>query len=147
MNNNQKDSLEYQEAKLFQYSDNTVIDVLTEKEEGESSSKFVLIKHDYYSSDSDYGRKVLSVFISCLCDSQYSNLNIFILDSGTLILNDNHPLYSKINQLIAKAKTVVVDNESIEINSICHINSKVEIRPIESIVEDLVYLRNVLVLE
>ena len=148
MNSKPKNSLDYSEAQLFQYSDNTVIDVETEKEEDNSSSKYVLIKHDYYSSDSDHGREMMNVFISGLCDSQFDRIVIYLVDRGTALLNKDNPLFTDMKRLVNKAEIVIADEESASQYDInLSDNPKVITRSFRSIAEDLIYLSDLLVLE
>ena len=69
MNNKQKNSLEYSKPQIEQFSDNTILEVLPQKTGEDTNTKYVLIKHDYFSSDSDHGREMLASLISGLCDS------------------------------------------------------------------------------
>ena len=148
MNSKPKNSLDYSEAQLFQYSDNTVIDVETEKEENNSSSKYVLIKHDYYSSDSDHGREMMSAFISCLCESQFDRIVIYLVDRGTALLNKDNPLFTDMKRLVNKAEIVIADEESASQYGLnLSDNPKVITRSFRSIAEDLIYLSDILVLE
>ena len=64
MNSNPRNSLDYQGAQLEQLSDVSLLEVMQEKTDEETSTKYVLIKHDFYSSDSDHGRELLSGFVS-----------------------------------------------------------------------------------
>ena len=88
MNSNPKSSLEL--------VDSTVIEVLPEELKKDSSSKTVLIKHDYYSSDTVHGRELLSSFLSSLRKASYGSLIIYLVDSGTLLLDKSNPLFSAI---------------------------------------------------
>ena len=46
MYNKPKNSLEYSEPVIEQYSDNVVLEVMPKKIDDDTSSKYVLIKHD-----------------------------------------------------------------------------------------------------
>lgn len=54
----------------------------------DSGSLSVLIKHDYYSSDNDHGRFLLSSFFDTLADCGDSISKIFIIDSAVRLLDD-----------------------------------------------------------
>ena len=69
MNNSPENNLGFIDTKPNNLSENTMIDVLQEKNIDEISTKYVLIKHDYYSTDSDFGRQLLKTYLSCLCNS------------------------------------------------------------------------------
>ena len=67
MNNNQKSSLDYPAPAMEDFAGNTILEVLQEKTADNSSSKYVLIKHDYYSSDSDHHRtEIDDQLLKCL---------------------------------------------------------------------------------
>ena len=66
MYNKPKNSLEYSEPVIEQYSDNVVLEVMQQKTDEDTSSKYVLIKHDFYSSDSDHGRDMLKTIFNVL---------------------------------------------------------------------------------
>ena len=144
MNNNPRNSLEQFE----QFSDNTVLEVSSQKTESDSGSKFVLIKHDYYSSDSDNGRELLSRFLSALCETSYNSLIVYLIDRGTLLLDKDNPLYNEMVNFIERAESVIADSDSIDFYSVAaYKNPKVVIQPADSIIEDLIYIPDILILE
>ena len=147
MNNNPKSSLDYSDPQLEQYSDNTITEVLLDKTEDESATKYVLIKHDYYSSDSDNGREMLSAFLAGLCESSF-HLVIYLVDTGTKLLDKSNQLFEDMLPLIEKSEMVIADMESIYIYSVNVLdNAKIEKQSMRSIAEDLIYLPDVLILE
>lgn len=148
MYNKQKNSLEYSEPVIEQYSDNVVLEVMPQKTDDESSSKYVLIKHDYYSSDSDHGREMLKSIFNALAHSEFKSLIIYLVDKGTLLLDNNNPLFDVFQKLISKSEIVIADDESITKYQIsCDLDSKISIQAFCSIAEDIVFLQNVLTLE
>ena len=148
MNSNPKNSLEYSEPVVEQYSDNVVMEVMQQKIEDDVSSKYVLIKHDYYSSDSDHGRELLESFLDVLTHSDFKNLIIYLTDKGTRLLDANNPLYDAFSLLIAKSEMVIADDESITFYEVsCTTNSKLSIQSFNSIAEDIVFLQNILIIE
>ena len=148
MNNNQKDSLEYSEPVIEQYSDNVVLEVLQQKTDDDTSCKYVLIKHDYYSSDSDHGREMLDSIIKILDKSGTRNLIIYLVDKGTLLLDNKNPLFNSFISLLLKSKMVIADDESLTNYAIsCSSNPKISIQPFSLIAEDILFLQNILILE
>ena len=148
MNNSPRNSLDFSSTGLEEFSSDSLLEVMQEKTEDESASKYVLIKHDFYSSDSDHGREFLADFISRLCDSSYKSIIIYLIDKGTLLLDKSNPLFGDMLQLIQKAETVIADQESIDFYGMDIIsNSKILIQPAGSIAEELIYLSDILTLE
>ena len=148
MNNKPKNSLEYSDPVTEQYSDNVVLEVMQQKNDGDSSSKYVLIKHDYYSSDSAHGRQMLKSIFNVLEHSDFKNLIIYLVDKGTLLLDNNNPLFDSFQSLIPKSEMIIADDESLtEYQVSCELDSKISIQSFSSIAEDFVYLQNILILE
>ena len=148
MNSNPKSSLELVESTVTESSDSTVIEVLPEELKKDSSSKTVLIKHDYYSSDTVHGRELLSSFLSSLRKASYGSLIIYLVDSGTLLLDKSNPLFEQMKLLSAKAEMIIAADESISFYGIEDTdNSKVIIQSMDLIAEDLICLTDVLILE
>lgn len=148
MNNNQKSSLDYQTPAMEDFAYNTILEVLQEKTADNNSSKYVLIKHDYYSSDSDHGRDMLSVFLEGLSEASFNTITVYLVDKGTLLLDRSNPLYDKMQLLLGKAEMIIADNESIISYGVdADTNPKIVIHSMRSIAEDLIYLPGILVLE
>lgn len=148
MNSNPKSSLELVESTVTESSDSTVIEVLPEDLKKDSSSKTVLIKHDYYSSDTVHGRELLSSFLSSLRKASYGSLIVYLVDSGTLLLDKSNPLFEQMKLLSAKAEMIIAADESISFYGIEDTdNSKVIIQSMDLIAEDLICLTDVLILE
>lgn len=147
MNSNQR-NLDFSGTELEQYSDNTILEVMHEKTDDEIASRYVLIKHDYYSSDSDHGRELLSAFLSALCNSSYTSIVVYLIDTGTLLLDDSNPLYEEFLRLSGKAEMVIAPKESLDqYGIILSSDIKVETLPAGSISEDLICIPNLLILE
>lgn len=148
MNSNQRNSLDYSNAQLDQISDNTVIDVLPDKTDCESSTKYVLIKHDYYSTDSDFGRQLLKTFLLKLCNSYYNSIVVYLVDKGTKLLDKNNPLYDYYLSFSRKTKSTIVDMGSIDEYGVnAELESDIIYQTLDSIAEDVIYLVDLLVLE
>lgn len=148
MNNSQKNSLDVVESTLIEKANSTVIEVLTEEKKKNTSSKTVLIKHDYYSSDSDHGRELLSLFLSSLRKSSFSNLIVYLVDSGTLLLDKSNPLYEQMKLLSEKTEMIIAASESMAFYGVNESdNSKVVVQTMEIIAEDIICLSDLMIFE
>lgn len=148
MYNKPKNSLEYSEPVIEQYSDNVVLEVMQQKTDEDTSSKYVLIKHDFYSSDSEHGRDMLKTIFNVLANSEYKNLIIYLVDKGTLLLDYSNPLSGSFQTLISKSEMIIVDDESLTKYQVsCDLDSKITIQSFSSIAEDILFLSDILILE
>ena len=148
MNSNPKNSLDFSSAGMEEYAGNTILEVLQEKSADDNSSKYVLIKHDYYSADSDHGRDMLSCFLDGLCGSSCKTLTVYLVDKGTLLLDNSNPHFEKMKRLSDKAEMIIAENESIIVYGVdVNENPKIEIHSMRSIAEDLICLPGILTLE
>ena len=148
MNNNQRNNLDYPGAGLAQISDNTMIDVLPEKTDDDSSTKYVLIKHDYYSTDSDFGRQLLNTYLNGLCNSYYTSIVVYLTDKGTKLLDKTNPLYDSLIMLSRKTEIIIADQDSIEEYGVnISLDSEIAYQTSGSVAEDIIYLSDLLVLE
>ena len=148
MNNSPRDSLDFSDSQLEQISDDALLEVLPENTNEDNATKYVLIKHDYYSTDSEHGREILSGFLTNLAASSYSSIVIYLIDSGVRLLDKENSLYGKMKYLIERSKTVIATDESIELYNICiPMTLKIGIESIISVTEDIAYLDNLLILE
>lgn len=148
MNSNPKSSLEFTGAQLDRFPGETLLEVLEEKTSDDHSAKYVLIKHDYYSSDSEHGRILLSDFLDALTDTAPKTLIIYLVDSATKMLDVNNPFYEQIFALIQRSEMVIADTDSIvsyDVNF--EENPKLETRTFRSIAEDLICLPGLLTIE
>ena len=147
MNNSPRSSLDYSNSQLEQFSDDALLEVLPEKTDEGNSTKYVLIKHDYYSTDSDHGRDILSNFLTSLINSSDS-IVIYLIDKGVKLLDSDNPLNSKMHRLIEKSESVIVSEDSIiqyDINF--SDDAKVVQESLLSITADIVFLDHLLTLE
>lgn len=148
MNSKERNSLEFSKAQLEEYSDNTILEVLPQKTDEGSASKYVLIKHDYYSSDSEHGRNLLASFLASITESTYHSVIIYLVDTGVLLLDKSNPLYEQMKLLIKKAEMIIVDEDSAffyEIND--YTDTKISVQSFKSISEDILYSSDLLILE
>ena len=83
-----------------------------------NGSLTILIKHNYFSSDNDHGRELLSAFIDILLDEFSKISRIFLIDSGVLLMDPNDPLYKRFSQIIDLKIPVTCCRESIDRYSI-----------------------------
>ena len=78
----------------------------------ENGKLSVLIKHDYYSSDTENGRLLLGSFLDSLTDCGDSLLNVFLVDSAVRLLED--PYFSaKISKLLSLSRYSYICEESL----------------------------------
>lgn len=140
--------VDYSKKTVKAKSDSTILEILPQKEENESSAKTVLIKHDYYSSDSDHGRDLLRALLRALYKSQINKLVIYLIDSGTLLLDKENALFKTFQPLIAKSEMVIVADESLLFYGIdADIDSNILTQPLDSIAYDIINLPDILILE
>ena len=148
MNNSPRNSLDYSNSQLEQFSDDALLEVLPEKTDEDNSTKYVLIKHDYYSTDSEHGREILSGFLTSLINSSYNSIVIYLIDKGVKLLDESDPLYNKMNRLIEKSESVIAAEDSIILYNVNLSNgSKIVQESLTSITSDIVYLNHLLILE
>ena len=148
MNNSPRNSLDYSNSQLEQFSDDALLEVLPEKTDDDNSTKYVLIKHDYYSTDSEHGREILSGFLTSLINSSYNSIVIYLIDKGVKLLDESDPLYNKMNRLIEKSESVIAAEDSIILYNVNLSNeSKIVQESLTSITSDIVYLDHLLILE
>lgn len=148
MNNSPRNSLDYTNSQLEQFSDDALLEVLPEKTDEDNSTKYVLIKHDYYSTDSEHGREILSGFLTSLINSSYNSLVIYLIDKGVKLLDESDPLNNKMNRLIEKSESVIASEDSIILYNVNLSNaSKIVQESLTSITSDIVYLDHLLILE
>lgn len=148
MYNSQKNNLEFSEDVIQEYSDNTVLEVLQQKEDDDNSSKYILIKHDYYASDSDHGRELLRSFFKAINNSRFNNLIIYLVDKGTLLLDKNNPLYDAFCDLITRSEMIIADKESLDFYGVePDPDSGIVKQSADSIAEDILLIPGILILE
>ena len=59
----------------------------------------LLIRHDYYSSDSEHGRALIKTFLETVLDTQNVG-TILLIDSGVKLLKEGSPCLSVLNEII-----------------------------------------------
>lgn len=148
MNSSRRNDFEIAEHKAEEFSDGTILEVMPEKSTEDSSVKYILIKHDYYSSDSDHGRELLKCFISGLCNASYDSMVVYLVDKAVQMLEESNPLFDCMNKLSLKSDIVIaavesIDNYKIDVAE----TSKITLQPMNTITSDIIYLPNLIVLE
>ena len=111
MNNWEKSSLELTPAPEM-----TIID--------ENGTITVLIKHDYYSSDTDHGRIILASILDSLAECGNNLSKIILIDTGVRLLNDVS-FAQRIEKLFSLSKNSYVCEESLtyyDIEYVSHAN-------------------------
>ncbi|MCQ2532166.1 MAG: hypothetical protein MJ093_05610 [Saccharofermentans sp.] len=73
----------------------------------------ILLKHDYYSSDSIHGRELLANFLDCVSNAQISINSIIIIDSGVKLF-EQFEIKDLLNSCIQKCSSVYVCAESLD---------------------------------
>ena len=140
MNNNPRNDLDF--------SDNTLLEVMPAKIDEDIATKYILIKHDYYSTDSDHGRELLAGFITNLADSSFNSIVVYLIDKGVKLLDEENPLFDKMLRLIEKSEAVIATEDSIEVyNVVFSKTQKISVESLMSVTEDITYLDNLLILE
>lgn len=135
MNNNPRNDLDF--------SDNTLLEVMPAKIDEDNATKYILIKHDYYSTDSDHGRELLAGFITNLADSSFDSIVVYLIDKGVKLLDEENPLFDKMLRLIEKSEAVIATEESIEVyNVVFSKTQKISVESFMSVTEDITYLDN-----
>ena len=115
MNNQEKSKLDIVSGDSVVIEQSPVIEVEPEKLEiFQGASIAILIKHDYYSSDSAHGRQLLRGFLTALSSKKAIIDRIFVVDSGVKLLDDGNALYNEFINLINEIPVVTVCAESLE---------------------------------
>lgn len=90
----------------------------------ENGTITVLIKHDYYSSDTDHGRFILASLLDSLAECGNNLSKVILIDTGVRLLNDIS-FAQRIEKLFSLSKNSYVSEESLsyyDIEYITHSN-------------------------
>ena len=90
----------------------------------ENGTITVLIKHDYYSSDTDHGRFILASLLDSLAECGNNLAKVILIDTGVRLLNDIS-FAQRIEKLFSLSKNSYVSEESLsyyDIEYITHSN-------------------------
>ncbi|MBO7451769.1 MAG: DsrE family protein [Clostridiales bacterium] len=74
----------------------------------------VVIKHDYYSADTDHGRELLSAFFDVIADEFSKVSRIFVIDSGVKLLDPDNKLHEAFMTLVNMDFSIIYCRESID---------------------------------
>ena len=119
-------------------------------ENADESGKTILVKHNYYSSDSDHGHALLAAFLDVLSDEVSGIARIILIDSGTHLLCSEDPCYEKFLRLMNGNIKIYVCRESYEIYSVSETDisqDNIELITAQSIVLELLDSNNILTIE
>lgn len=93
----------------------TALDLFPEFIDDEANSKLVLvIKHDYYSADTNHGRDLLRSFFENISQDLSHISKIILVDSAVKLLDSNNALYNDFVALLRDSLSLFVCEESIE---------------------------------
>ena len=91
---------------------------------------------------------MLKTIFNVLANSEFKNLIIYLVDKGTLLLDNSNPLSGSFQTLISKSEMIIVDDESLTKYQVsCDLDSKITIQSFSSIAEDILFLSDILILE
>ncbi|MBO6193013.1 MAG: hypothetical protein J6O00_02410 [Clostridiales bacterium] len=129
--------------------DNTDLELLTDYaiDVSESANGLnVLIKHDYYSSDSDNGRRLLNSILDGLIMAGDRLFQLIITDSAVKLIEES----DKINDLLQLANTTLICSDSavfynVDISK--PFPTSVHIVPITDITDQIIETRPIIILE
>ena len=148
MSSKVKNRFDFSKTQLKEDSRNTILEILPQKDDSNATSKTVLIKHDYYASDSEHGRELLKTLLRALNKPNICNLVIYLVDSGTLLLDKDNPLFDSFRPLIAKSEMIIAADESLTFYNIdSGIDPNILIQPFDSIAEDIILIPDIVILE
>ncbi len=148
MSSKVKNKYDYSDTQIKETSANTILEILPQEENSTASTKTVLIKHDYYSSDSEHGRDLLKAILRALNKPEICNLVIYLVDSGTLLLDKENPAFDSFRPLIAKSEMIIAADESICFYNVDPgIDPNILTQPFDSIAEDIILISDLLIIE
>ncbi len=95
------------------YDIDTSLDLLTQLDISDSTDPIhILITHDYFSTDSNYGRSVLKKYIHALAISVEKDVSLILADKGVTLLEDDELLNDFM--LLSDIKSICVSSSSID---------------------------------
>ena len=80
----------------------------------DDGSLTVLIKHDYYSTENDHGRELLSSVLNAILDDTDHYVRIILIDSAVRILSDYPDISCKLKSFYDNGSCVSVCKESLD---------------------------------
>lgn len=113
----------------------------------ENGTLTVLIKHDYYSSDSDHGRILLGSFLDSLAESGSTISKLFLIDSGVRLLNDIS-FAQKIEKLFSLSKYSYISEESLAFYGIEYVShANIIVCPVSDITMEIIDAGQIITIE
>lgn len=113
----------------------------------ENGTLIVLIKHDYYSSDSDHGRILLGSFLDSLAESGSTISKLFLIDSGVRLLNDIS-FAQKIEKLFSLSKYSYISEESLAFYGIEYVShANIIVCPVSDITMEIIDAGQIITIE
>ena len=113
----------------------------------ESGTLTVLIKHDYYSSDSDHGRILLGSFFDSLAERGSDIAKIILIDSAVRLLDDVS-FAQRIEKLFSLSKYSYVCEESLTYFGIEYVShGNIIVCPVSDIAMEISDAVNLITLE
>lgn len=83
----------------------------------------ILIRHDYFSSDNEHGQQLLKTLLMQYIASKKRITNLFIVDTGVLLLNTEHVCNNIFNSLISHSEEIYVCRDSIDFYNVSFTDS------------------------
>jgi len=114
-----------------------------------SSNLAVLIKHDYYSSNTEHGKTLLAQYLSTLIESSKSISAVYLIDSGVKLLSSSNPLRDDILLLAEHFNCpIIICNDSIDEYCIDYFDSPMcETLSASSFFYELTLINNLIIIE
>lgn len=125
----------------------TDIKILPEFDISENNSPInILLSHDYFSSDNDNGRKLLSDLLISIINCGKEIGQLYIIDSGVRTLDHESKYHDLIERLICLAGSVLVCSDSLNFYdvSVCIESERVHIASSEEIFSTILCSRNII---
>ena len=82
------------------------------------ANKIILIKHNYYSSDDEHGRMLLSAFLDVIADESSKISSVFLIDTGVKLLTSGTSSSLFFKSVREKGVNLVICRESAELYEI-----------------------------
>ena len=110
----EKDDLNYYKPELADYGETEISLEPSFLELEHQDNLTVLIKHDYYSTDSIHGRLLIGKFLKSLCQGQMKIGKLFFIDTSVRLLDKNNEFYTLVADLTSHSASTYVCTESLE---------------------------------
>lgn len=74
----------------------------------------LLIRHDYYSSDSDFGRHLLNCFLKQILSSDKQICSVFFIDSGVCLLSEDNASHELVLDILSRSREIFICIDSMK---------------------------------